>query len=100
MLFDLRRHRRSGHAQNLPGPVCTVPKRPAQATDEEVKIAATNAQCSDFIEKLEYGYDTVVGNAGAKLSGGQRQRIVIGNTSLFFNKKELLPAARSASSRL
>ena len=52
------------------------------ATDEEVKIAATNAQCSDFIEKLEYGYDTVVGNAGAKLSGGQRQRIVIARAIL------------------
>ena len=52
------------------------------ATDEEVKIAAKNAQCSDFIEKLEYGYDTVVGNAGAKLSGGQRQRIVIARAIL------------------
>ena len=52
------------------------------ATDEEVKIAATNAQCSDFIEKLEYSYDTVVGNAGAKLSGGQRQRIVIARAIL------------------
>ena len=52
------------------------------ATDEEVKIAATNAQCSDFIEKPEYGYDTVVGNAGAKLSGGQRQRIVIARAIL------------------
>ena len=52
------------------------------ATDEEVKIAATNAQCSDFIEKLEQGYDTVVGNAGAKLSGGQRQRIVIARAIL------------------
>ena len=52
------------------------------ATDEEVKIAGANAQCSDFIEKLEYGYDTVVGNAGAKLSGGQRQRIVIARAIL------------------
>ena len=52
------------------------------ATDEEVKIAATNAQCSDFIEKLEQGYYTVVGNAGAKLSGGQRQRIVIARAIL------------------
>lgn len=52
------------------------------ATDEEVKVAARNAQCSDFIEKLEQGYDTVVGNAGAKLSGGQRQRIVIARAIL------------------
>ena len=52
------------------------------ATDEEVKIAAKNAQCSDFIEKFEQGYDTVVGNAGAKLSGGQRQRIVIARAIL------------------
>ena len=52
------------------------------ATDEEVKIAAKNAQCSDFIEKFEQGYDTVIGNAGAKLSGGQRQRIVIARAIL------------------
>ncbi|WP_462427447.1 ABC transporter ATP-binding protein [Fusobacterium varium] len=52
------------------------------ATDEEVKIAGANAQCNDFVEKLEYGYDTVVGNAGAKLSGGQRQRIVIARAIL------------------
>ena len=52
------------------------------ATDEEVKIAGENAQCSDFIEKFEQGYDTVVGNAGAKLSGGQRQRIVIARAIL------------------
>ena len=52
------------------------------ATDEEVRIAAKNAQCSDFIEKLEQGYDTLVGNAGAKLSGGQRQRIVIARAIL------------------
>lgn len=52
------------------------------ATDEEVKIAGANAQCNDFVEKLEYGYDTVVGNAGAKLSGGQRQRIVIARSIL------------------
>lgn len=52
------------------------------ATDEEVKIAGANAQCSDFTEKFEQGYDTVVGNAGAKLSAGQRQRIVIARAIL------------------
>ena len=30
------------------------------ATDEEVKIAGANAQCDDFIEKLEQGYDTLL----------------------------------------
>lgn len=45
-------------------------------------MRGANAQCDDFIEKLEQGYDTVVGNAGAKLSGGQRQRIVIARAIL------------------
>ena len=52
------------------------------ATDEEVRTAARNAQCDDFIEKLEHGYDTVVGNSGSKLSGGQRQRIIIARAIL------------------
>ncbi|HSC90947.1 MAG TPA: ABC transporter ATP-binding protein [Gaiellaceae bacterium] len=49
----------------------------ADATDEEVRQAATLAQADDFIRRLPDGYDTVVGERGITLSGGQRQRIAI-----------------------
>ncbi|WGF87164.1 ABC transporter ATP-binding protein [Marinivivus vitaminiproducens] len=52
------------------------------ATDAEVEAAARAAQCEDFIHALEHGYDTVVGERGAKLSGGQRQRIGIARALL------------------
>lgn len=47
------------------------------ATPSEVHEAARKARCSDFIEALPYGFDTVVGEGGATLSGGERQRISI-----------------------
>ena len=47
------------------------------ATDEEVYKAAKAAECHDFIEKLEQGYDTDAGLAGNSLSGGEKQRIAI-----------------------
>lgn len=52
------------------------------ASRKEVEAAAIKAQCGDFIEKLEQGYDTIVGNEGTKLSGGQRQRIIIARAIL------------------
>ena len=52
------------------------------ATDEEVKEAAKLAHASEFIEKLEDGYDTLVGENGAKLSGGERQRLSIARAFL------------------
>jgi ATP-binding cassette subfamily B protein len=45
------------------------------ATDEEVFAAARAAYCDGFIRSLPRGYDTIVGERGAKLSGGQRQRV-------------------------
>ena len=52
------------------------------ATDEEVLAAAKAARCDEFISKMEYGYDTLVGDAGGKLSGGERQRITIARAIL------------------
>lgn len=52
------------------------------ATDEEVENVARKCGCHDFIEELEYGYDTVVGGAGGHLSGGERQRIAIARAML------------------
>lgn len=52
------------------------------ATEDEIIQAAQSAQCDGFIRQLKYGYDTVVGDAGAKLSGGQRQRIIIARAIL------------------
>lgn len=52
------------------------------ASDEEVKKAAILANCEDFIEKLENGYDTLIGENGANLSGGERQRLSIARAFL------------------
>lgn len=52
------------------------------ATDEEIEKAAKRANIHDFIESLEYGYDTYVGERGVKLSGGQKQRLSIARVFL------------------
>jgi len=44
---------------------------------DAIIMAAKAANAHDFILNLENGYDTLVGEHGAKLSGGQRQRIAI-----------------------
>ena len=52
------------------------------ASDEEVKIAAKLANCTDFIEKMDKGFDTIIGENGAELSGGERQRLSIARAFL------------------
>lgn len=52
------------------------------ATYEEVIEAAKAAQCDEFVSKMPKGYDSVVGEGGAKLSQGQRQRISIARAVL------------------
>ena len=52
------------------------------ATDEEVRAAAKAANCDEFVSRLPQGYDTPIGENGAKLSGGERQRISIARALL------------------
>ena len=52
------------------------------ASDEEVKEAAKLAEAHDFVQTLDEGYNTIVGERGQKLSGGQRQRVSIARAIL------------------
>ena len=52
------------------------------ATDEEVLAAAKAANCDEFVHRLPQGYNTPIGENGAKLSGGERQRISIARALL------------------
>jgi len=54
----------------------------ANASFEEIELAARQAHASDFIRKLPYGYDTVIGDQGVKLSGGQKQRLALARVLL------------------
>ncbi len=49
----------------------------AEYSREEVKRVADLVNADDFIEAMENGYDTVVGERGVTLSGGQRQRVAL-----------------------
>jgi len=52
------------------------------ATDDDIKKAASHANIHDFIDSLPLGYKTVVGERGLKLSGGEKQRIAIARVIL------------------
>ena len=52
------------------------------ATDEEVIAAAKLAHCDEFAEKLQDGWNTMIGENGSELSGGERQRISIARAFL------------------
>lgn len=54
----------------------------SNATLEEVRAAAKEAQIDDFIMSLPDGYDSFVGERGTRLSGGQKQRISIARVFL------------------
>lgn len=52
------------------------------ATDAEILAAAEAAQCGEFVQRLENGYDTILAENGQSLSGGERQRISIARAIL------------------
>lgn len=52
------------------------------ASDEEIRIAAKQANALEFIERFPEGMQTIVGERGVQLSGGQRQRIAIARALL------------------
>lgn len=66
------------------------------ASDEEVTAAARLANAHDFVLAMPRGYDTPVGERGARLSGGQRQRISIARALLKDAPLLLLDEATSA----
>ena len=66
------------------------------ASDEEVRAAAKTVHADEFIEQLENGYDTEVGEGGARLSTGQKQLISFARVILAAQRIFVLDEATSS----
>jgi ATP-binding cassette subfamily B protein len=66
------------------------------ASDEEVREAARVALVDEFVQRLEHGYESIVGERGVMLSGGQKQRVAIARALLKDAPILLLDEATSA----
>ena len=66
------------------------------ASNEDVYEAAKLSMCKEFIDNLENGYDTMIGENGVKLSGGEKQRLSIARAFLKKSKIILLDEATSS----
>ncbi len=66
------------------------------AAADEVYEAAESAMCNDFINNLDKGFDTLIGENGVKLSGGEKQRLSIARAFLKKSSIILLDEATSS----
>jgi len=68
----------------------------SNASDQEVYNAAKLAMCEAFINKLDKGYQTFIGENGVRLSGGEKQRLSIARA--FLKKSEIILLDEATSS--